>query len=653
MGLKLEILYTGPKTYAEEKERQILLGTNFDTGAVFANNGTAEIVSGNNFPKTVEGPSETMAGEKATYTITDFVGKNNGDINEKRLPMDKCLMKWALYIDGVPVKDKNVEYLSICNKDRAKEASEDFMAITDIEERTKAIMEHAILYATIESAEADTAPLNTTKLTVEFSKWLDGHKVHIEAYRSGPDMEPSKDYVVTTNISAQPEIVKGYWANHRREEITNKTVGYKDTVYMCLETLGMKGKTVTTELWEEGITFMGSTSRNDETICMNENIAWKLEERRSYKKLELPDQDTEEYKKQREGIWETDPLELYFKVPSEKDIDGYKTKFGQLLYLTTDERISDAYFAKQVKQKAIHDGTVKEEEKPRLHIVQPNETLSRIAPKYGIHWQKDLAKANDMKAPWTVTIGQILKLPDNAVIPKDKNAPKEEPRPKPKEETVYERTDSASLGGEVHLVVETANLHGKKVNIEVFDNEKLLAKDTKTPIKLLKDDNEVTKLENITINDTGKAIAKVKLRPKSDEDYKKLKEKFKDDKVAKLFLKVTCQGDDKNHEKEFLTSGELEVKKSKRAPWMEIAYGELGVEEIAGKEHNDTILTYHESAGFDKKSVTDDKSWPWCASFASWVFKEAGYIPVNGSGKATNWKSWGKEKYNKKENKNQ
>ncbi|USD26887.1 hypothetical protein [Flagellimonas marinaquae] len=93
----------------------------------------------------------------------------------------------------------------------------------------------------------------------------------------------------------------------------------------------------------------------------------------------------------------------------------------------------------------------------------------------------------------------------------------------------------------------------------MFDNEKLLAKDTATPIKLLKDDNEVTKLENITINDTGKAIVKVKLRPKSDEDYKKLKEKFKDDKVTKLFLKVTCQGDDKNHENEFLTSGELEA----------------------------------------------------------------------------------------------
>ena len=148
----------------------------------------------------------------------------------------------------------------------------------------------------------------------------------------GPELNTKEKFVATTTIKAQPEIIKGYWANHKREDITKKTVGYKDTVYMCLETLGMGGKTITTQLWEEGITFMGSSNSNDETICMNENIEWKLEERNSYKKLELPDQDTEEYKKQREGIWETDPLELYFKIPSEKDTTGYKTKFGTIIF---------------------------------------------------------------------------------------------------------------------------------------------------------------------------------------------------------------------------------------------------------------------------------------------------------------------------------
>ncbi|MEM8939921.1 MAG: DUF5675 family protein, partial [Bacteroidota bacterium] len=48
------------------------------------------------------------------------------------------------------------------------------------------------------------------------------------------------------------------------------------------------------------------------------------------------------------------------------------------------------------------------------------------------------------------------------------------------------------------------------------------------------------------------AIVKVKLRKKSDEDYKKQQEALKDDKQARLFLKVTCQGDDRKHKKVFV-----------------------------------------------------------------------------------------------------
>jgi len=50
------------------------------------------------------------------------------------------------------------------------------------------------------------------------------------------------------------------------------------------------------------------------------------------------------------------------------------------------------------------------------------------------------------------------------------------------------------------------------------------------------------------------------LRKKSDEDFKKQKEKFKDDKVAKLYLKVECQGIDTKHKKEFLDGEEFEIK---------------------------------------------------------------------------------------------
>ncbi|MCD9583442.1 hypothetical protein LVK05_15540, partial [Tenacibaculum maritimum] len=57
-----------------------------------------------------------------------------------------------------------------------------------------------------------------------------------------------------------------------------------------------------------------------------------------------------------------------------------------------------------------------------------------------------------------------------------------------------------------------------------------------------------------------------------------------------------------------------------RASWMQIAYGELWTEEIAGSKHNPRVLEYHASAGHTGSNISDDKKWAWCSSFACWVF---------------------------------
>ncbi|MEM8939810.1 MAG: hypothetical protein AAGC64_10735, partial [Bacteroidota bacterium] len=106
-----------------------------------------------------------------------------------------------------------------------------------------------------------------------------------------------------------------------------------------------------------------------------------------------------------------------------------------------------------------------------------------------------------------------------------------------------------------------ANLRGKKVDIEIFDQEKLLAEDDETAIKVIRDDQETDWINAVKIDDMGKAIVKVKLRKKSDEDYKKQQEALKDDKQARLFLKVTCQGDDRKHQKVFLEGEAFVVEK--------------------------------------------------------------------------------------------
>ncbi len=77
-----------------------------------------------------------------------------------------------------------------------------------------------------------------------------------------------------------------------------------------------------------------------------------------------------------------------------------------------------------------------------------------------------------------------------------------------------------------------------------------------------------------------------------------------------------------------------------RAPWMEIAYGELGVEEIEGSKHNARILEYHNTS--NSKGEPDETAW--CGAFVNWVMKASGYskgLPQYAA-KAVRWKKYGK-----------
>lgn len=65
---------------------------------------------------------------------------------------------------------------------------------------------------------------------------------------------------------------------------------------------------------------------------------------------------------------------------------------------------------------------------------------------------------------------------------------------------------------------------------------------------------------------------------------------------------------------------------STMAPWLRIAYGEIGVTEVRGAHHNERILDYHATAG---RARTDEI--PWCASFVNWCLLQAG---ITGTGSA-------------------
>lgn len=73
-------------------------------------------------------------------------------------------------------------------------------------------------------------------------------------------------------------------------------------------------------------------------------------------------------------------------------------------------------------------------------------------------------------------------------------------------------------------------------------------------------------------------------------------------------------------------------------PWLQVAFGELGVREIKGGE-NPRILEYHATIDPSRSYLDEDED-PWCASFAGWVLRQAG-IKGSGSAAARSYEAWG------------
>jgi uncharacterized protein (TIGR02594 family) len=80
--------------------------------------------------------------------------------------------------------------------------------------------------------------------------------------------------------------------------------------------------------------------------------------------------------------------------------------------------------------------------------------------------------------------------------------------------------------------------------------------------------------------------------------------------------------------------------------WLAIAEQELGVKEIAGKEHHPRILEYHETTTLNERAAGRDET-PWCSSFVNWCLEQAGYVGTD-SALASSWLGWGIEEVDPK-----
>ena len=94
-----------------------------------------------------------------------------------------------------------------------------------------------------------------------------------------------------------------------------------------------------------------------------------------------------------------------------------------------------------------------------------------------------------------------------------------------------------------------------------------------------------------------------------------------------------------------ITEGELRKEPSKKiAPpkvssepvWLRRAKQEIGVTEIAGKQHSKRVLSYWE---LSKLYFTDDET-PWCAGFVGAMLEDCG-IKSTRSGMARSYEKWG------------
>jgi len=65
---------------------------------------------------------------------------------------------------------------------------------------------------------------------------------------------------------------------------------------------------------------------------------------------------------------------------------------------------------------------------------------------------------------------------------------------------------------------------------------------------------------------------------------------------------------------------------------LKVAFGELGIKEIKGNQHNKRILEYQEMTGLD---FGNDET-PWCSIFANWVALQAN-LPMSNSAMARSW----------------
>ena len=88
--------------------------------------------------------------------------------------------------------------------------------------------------------------------------------------------------------------------------------------------------------------------------------------------------------------------------------------------------------------------------------------------------------------------------------------------------------------------------------------------------------------------------------------------------------------------------GEVALQKSvEEYPWLPVAFGDFGVREVPGAQHNPKIQEYLNSTDLALKYPRLPDETDWCAAFVNWCIEKVG-LPSTNSAVVNPWRSWGK-----------
>ena len=154
--------------------------------------------------------------------------------------------------------------------------------------------------------------------------------------------------------------------------------------------------------------------------------------------------------------------------------------------------------------------------KPTIHEVKKDENLLAIAQRYDTTYQK-IASLNSIENPNLIFVGQKL------LMPQKESAESTE---------IILQGTLIPLGGKVNIIAEGTK--NTKATVKVLADG--------VPFRVLKEGEEVTQFD-VTLDQWGRSVTPVVLRPKSDDAFEQLIKDFmpqlgQDIKTEKLTLKA-------------------------------------------------------------------------------------------------------------------